>query len=586
MYHVYAQENRTKRAKLFSSARGFSFIEMIITAALIALVFGGLFSAYETIIMIIGESRMKANALVLTTERIEYIRSLPYAEVGTLGGVPMGALPQNSTVTINGATYNERLLITYVDDPADGLAGADSNGIISDYKLVKVEYSWAGRNGTSTIFHTTNIVPRGIETTAGGGTIRVNVFDALVAPVSGAMVRFVNPTLSIDTSRITGASGEAYLSGAPAGGGYEIYVTRSGYSSDGTYLATVANPSPSTPVVSVLETQVSTMNFQIDRVSQLTVETIEPLVYQRFEDTFSDSTNVASLSNTSVVGGSIRLTDGGGFYPSDGFVQSTFIAPATVDAWHEVAYSTDVPTDTEIKVSVYHNSASPVPVPDSDLPGNSAGFTTSPIDISGLDPAVYPELALAATLNTTDTSITPEVLDWEMVYVMTRVPLSGVPVLVRSHRLIGTGVHKYVSTNTTDGGGTFTLSDMEFGLYDIEEQSGSYTAAEICPTSPLTLAPDSTETITFSLVPAVSNWVRVVVNNGAGTPITDAEVTLERGGYSEVENTSSCGQAFFAAPGENTGYTLTVSKSGYTTVQVNDIEVIAGGNLISVTLVP
>ena len=75
---------------MYRSQGGFSYIELIVTSAIAALVFGGLFSSYETIISIIAESRMKANALALATERIEYIRSLSYSAVGTVSGVPAG----------------------------------------------------------------------------------------------------------------------------------------------------------------------------------------------------------------------------------------------------------------------------------------------------------------------------------------------------------------------------------------------------------------------------------------------------------------------------------------------------------------
>lgn len=100
--HALCEKDRTLQSKIGS--RGFSFVELIITAAIAALVFGGLFASYESIISIIRESRLKANALALATERIEYIRSLPYASVGTQGGVPSGTLPQTSTAVLNGST--------------------------------------------------------------------------------------------------------------------------------------------------------------------------------------------------------------------------------------------------------------------------------------------------------------------------------------------------------------------------------------------------------------------------------------------------------------------------------------------------
>lgn len=564
----------------------------MVTAALTALVFGGLFASYATTISIIRESRLKANALTLATERIEYIRSLPYTSVGTLSGVPAGTLPQTSTVVINDMPYHERILISYIDDDADGLAGADTNAITSDYKLVKVEYSWASEQGTSTIFHTTNIVPIGIETTAGGGTIRVNVFDATAQPVSGAEVRFVNTTgtSTIDTTRFTGAAGEAYLSGAPAGGGYEIYVSKVGYSSDGTYVATTSNPSPTTPVVSVLESQVSTMNFQIDQLSQLAIETREPPVYGSFEDQFGDATQVATTSGTEVTGGGLRLTGTPGTYPSSGTAQSVFFAPSPLFAWGEVDSVFNLPPSTAVRVYVYHDSVTPTLIPDSDLPGNSAGFTTNPIDLSLLDVDTYTEIALAARLETTDSNVTPAVLEWEVAYTAERDPIAGVPVLVELNRTIGTDggfpVLKYSDTVTTDGAGEYELVDMEWGPYTINEVSGAYSESEVCPYSPYGLNPDDDVTTILSLVPAVDASLRIYVRDNAGNPIEDAAVTVEDGGYNETIDSGPCGQSFFDTPGAGVAYIVTVSKAGYTTQVLSDIEVDAAGSVLAVTLVP
>lgn len=571
---------------MYRSQGGFSYIELIVTSAIAALVFGGLFSSYETIISIIAESRMKANALALATERIEYIRSLSYSAVGTVSGVPAGTLPQTSTTILNGTSYYERILISYIDDDADGLAGADSNAVTSDYKLVKVEYAWPTRHGTSTIFQTTNIVPIGIETTAGGGTIRVNVFDATVAPVSGAEVRFVNPAFSVDTSRFTGASGEAYLSGAPEGGGYQIYVTKSGYSSDSTYVASSSNPSPVTPVVSVLQSQVSTMNFQIDQVSDLDIFTLQPPVYGNFDDQFLDSSNVASTSNTVVSSSSLHLLATAGLYPASGWAQSVFVVPATLYAWESLENTLTVPTSTSLRVFVYYNQTTPTLVPDSDLPGNSAGFTGGTINLSTLNPSTYPALALRAELGTTNPSLTSTVREWKLTYITNRTPIASVPVSVTSQKLIGVGVSKYQSSITTNGSGKYALSNMEWGAYTINEQSSSYTASEVCPNSPYALPPNADVDLIISLVPTVSYPIRVVVKASDGTPIKDATVKLENGAYSELLQSSTCGQVLFNPPAAGTAYDLTVTKTGYTTVTVNDTEAASAGSVLEVVLVP
>ncbi len=567
--------------------RGFSFVELIITAAITALVFGGLFVSYETIIHIIAESRMKSNALALATERIEFIRSLAYDDVGTQGGVPTGALPQTAIRTLNGIPYHERLLITYIDDPADGLGSADTNGITADYKLVKVEYAWEGRRGTSTIFHTTNIVPRGIETTAGGGTIRVNVFDATAQPVAGVEVRFVNTAgTPIDTVRFTGVSGEAYLSGAPAGSGYEIYVTRGGYSSDSTHQASVDNPNPLTPLVSVMETQVSTMNFQIDRLSTLSIGAYAPAVTNSFVDEFTDASQLSANTNTDVTGGALTLLETAGVYPASGAARSVFFTPATIAAWGSAQGSFSAPASTNVRLQVYYDPLSPTLVPESDLPGNSLGFTGTTIDLSALSPATYPALALGVVLETADASNTPSLRDWRLTAIESRAPLAGVPIQFTSQRLIGEGVPKFRETITTGASGTRLLTGLEWGSYILEEQSAAYVPAEICPHIPYGLQPNDNASIDFTLVPTPPNGLRVTVQAGDGTPISGARVALSRGTFTDELESSLCGQVFFVGPGEAEDFTLTVEKPGYSTTVRHDVVVDAPTSVAEVILTP
>ncbi len=585
----------TKKESLFSSGqvrnRGFSFIELIVTAAIMALVFGGLFSAYETIISLIAESRMKSNALALVSERMEYIRSLSYNAVGTVSGVPSGLLPQTSTTSLNGVTYVERILVSYIDDDADGVSGADSNSVTSDYKLVKIEYSWVDKDGTtSSIFHTTNIVPEGIETTAGGGTIRVNVFDASFQPVSGAEVRFIQASSSINTPRYTGASGEAYLSGAPQGSDYEVYVTKAGYSSDGTYIATSTNPNPLTLPVSVVENQVSTLNFQIDELSNLTILTTEPAVLGNFADDFTDSSKVATSSDITVSGG-VSLLGTPGTYPASGSLQTIFVSPATLYSWTQINSNVTLPPGTSVRVFVYHDSLVPQLVPDSDLPGNSSGFTTNPIDLSGLDPIDYPELAFGAFLETSDTNVTPEIIEWELSYVVERVPLAGVPIRVTGQKSIGSDftfqvIPKYDVTTSSNGSGEVDLSNIEWDTFTITETSGSYIASEVCPLSPFSLNPDTSEEVLISLVPTLSDTLRVSVTEGGGAPVANATVLFDDGIFSDTQITSQCGQVLFDTPGTGATSTITVQKTGYTDSVVTDVSVSPSGSVISVVLVP
>jgi prepilin-type N-terminal cleavage/methylation domain-containing protein len=554
--------------KRYGKNRGFSFVEMLITSAIVALVFGGLMTSVHFALKLINNSRASAGALALANERIEYIRSLPYASVGTVGGIPDGLIPQSATTSLNGITYEERILIQYVDAPDDGLGASDSNGILADYKQAKVVYSWSTQNGTSTLFLLTNIVPPGIESTDGGGTLTVNVFDAGVLPISGAEVHIYNDTTTttISTSRFTNSDGVATFAGAPAAANYQIAVTKAGYSIDQTYSATTTNPSPITTHIAVLESEVSTMNFQIDRLSDLLVRTVGPATGGEFLDDFSDSSKVYEQNNTEVVGGELVLAGGAGAYAPSGTAMSISATPSPITAWSTATWDMVTPAGTGYVVQVYSVSGGVATlVSDSDLPGNGVGFTTSPIDISGLDVGTYPTLALGATLTSGDVNVTPALQTWGITHIISEPSIGGIGFTLQGDKLIGsTPTYKYSETHTTEGDGEVQIDNLEWDSYTITLNTGAYDIASACPNIPYSLDPNVSDTLTLTLVPSEAYSIRVYVADTSGNPISGADVTLSRSGFSEEAETSVCGQAFFSPiPAGDADYTVDISATGF-----------------------
>lgn len=573
-----------------TKAHGFTFIELLVTAAVTALIFTGLMASVQLAVKLISTAKAKTGAVSLATERLEYIRSLAYADIGTIAGIPPGNIPQQSTRTLNSITYHERVLIQYVDAPDDGLGASDDNGILADYKRAKVEYSWLGPNGTNSIALLSDIAPPGIESTAGGGTIAVNVFDANVQPVQGAAVRVINTTTTstIDTTQYTNASGIAFFAGAPAASQYELIVTKAGYSTDSTYVATTSNPDPITPPVAVLEGAVSTMNFRIDLLSRLTVRTVEPATTDLFEDDFSDGSLVESMTDTTLTGGSIVLTGSPGTYSLTGTVFATTTEPTSFDAWGIASWNATTDTDTTVRIHVYDVSGGVYTlVSEGDLPGNAAGFSGTPIILSGLNPAAHPALALGASLGTANVNVTPELHDWELTYITDEPPIGNVAFTLESERIIGTTpIYKYQELHTTDGGGQVEINDLEWGLYKIFLSSGAYDISQACSALPLPLDPNVNETLTLTLVPPAPRTLRVSVVDASGAAVAGASVELSRSGFSDQETTSACGQVFFnSGIASAVDYVIDVSASGYVDHTVTDIN-IDGTETLEIILTP
>lgn len=145
-------------------SKGVTFIDTVVGVALMVVVFVGITSAFQLSVDVVTNNKARAGAVALANEHIEYIRSLPYASVGTVGGDPAGLLAQTENINQNGVAYTRRTLVVYVDDPKDGEGGGDQNAILRDYKAIKVELSWNGGNGVRTLFLVTRVSPPSLET--------------------------------------------------------------------------------------------------------------------------------------------------------------------------------------------------------------------------------------------------------------------------------------------------------------------------------------------------------------------------------------------------------------------------------------
>ena len=258
-----------------NNREGQTLIGVLISLAILLILAQALFTLINTSYQFVGFNRSRIAARHLAQERIELIRNLPYDDIGTVGGIPSGTLPQEESVVQNGLSYTIRTSIVYIDDEFDGQAPDDLLPV--DYKRARVEVSWGGitpsRNGP--IVLTTDIAPQGIETTEGGGTLSILVFDANALPVAQADVRIEAGSLdpAIDLELQTNDNGRIILPGTPiCTDCYTITVTKEGYSSDKTYsTAEVANPAK--PLQSIIEGEVTEISFAIDRVSSIALST-------------------------------------------------------------------------------------------------------------------------------------------------------------------------------------------------------------------------------------------------------------------------------------------------------------------------
>jgi hypothetical protein len=408
--------------------------------------------------------------------------------------------------------------------------------------------------------------------------LRVNVFDSNVQPLPGADVRVWNTTgtTSIDVTHTTDATGVALFGGAPANSGYQISVTAPGYSTDQTYVATTSLPNPTTQPVAVRVADISTMNFFIDRLSTLSITALLSKTASTTQFDFVSMGSVASSSNVNAVGNALVLTSLAGLYASSGFAYLTPITPATLAGWDVVTVTATTAAATSVKLSFYTGTSTYTIIPDSDLPGNSTGFSTVAISLAGLNPVMYPSLVVQVRLATASSTQTPQVGVIQVGILTAKTVAPAVPLSIHGAKTIGTlldtsPVYKFATTTTTNGSGQSVLGSLEWDAYTVSPSG--YDVAEACSANPLAVTAGASMSLELLLAADTAHSVRVVVQKTSGGMLPGATVTLSRGGYTSTQVTSACGQVFFSGLSSASDYDLTVVAAGYPTQTLNSVNV-------------
>ncbi len=473
------------------SPRGVSLVDVLVGSALVAVIFLGLFGIIRASLAVSSLAKLKNTATAITTTQMEYIRSLSYNAIGTVGGIPSGVVPQYATTTEEGVTFVTRVFIEYEDSPADGVGGADENGITTDYKYVKVTTSYVSNEKERNVTLVSNFAPPGIETTTGGGTLQVSVVDALGAPVAGADVRIVNTSMvpSVDVTTFSNDLGVVYLGGALPSTEYEIYVTKEEYSSAQTYERDAVNVNPTPGYLTVVESQTTTSTFSIDRLSLLTLRTFSPIAPAVYVDELNTLDGFFSTNSVSATG-VLTLSGASGSYPPNGSAVTDDITPLYLVSWENASTSMTLPIGTSARFFIEDGNGALLP--DTDVPGNSLGFTDV-VDLSLLSTTTYPTLALRVELTSSDPLVTPSLSYLSVGYEAGPTPLPNVPFTLTGAKTIGsmtdgTPLYKTEVATTTDETGVRSML-LEWDAYILSIPSA--TILEEVPLSPYDLLPNT-----------------------------------------------------------------------------------------------
>jgi prepilin-type N-terminal cleavage/methylation domain-containing protein len=260
--------------------RGFTLIEVMLAIAVFVIFAVGVYGGVQYMFKIIYLSRVHILETAILSERLEIIRNLPYQDVGLIGGIPNGILERNNKITRNGIDFDIITTIRNIDDPFDGtVTTTPQDTSPADYKLVELSIICSDCSQKKPFVLSTIIAPKNREGDTLNGSLFIQVFDANGRAISGATVRVINvsTTPAIDITDTTGDDGWLRIVDTPTSTlGYQIYISKDGYSSDYTTSSSALVLNPVKLPANVASQQATEIYFAIDLLSTLSASTINP----------------------------------------------------------------------------------------------------------------------------------------------------------------------------------------------------------------------------------------------------------------------------------------------------------------------
>ena len=267
--------NKLKSYKL-RAANGFSLVELLVTIGILMVVILGIYGMFTMAYKTLGASKAKIIATQLANQQMEIIRNLPYAKIGTTQGWPNGEILSSQNITKNGIEFIIQTTPAYIDNSFDGLAPDDTTP--SDYKKIEIKVSWNKFSGQP-IYLVSTFSPKGVESAPNTGTLFIKVFDAngIDVPQASVLIENIDVSPNILINAQTNNEGLLQLFSLPVSSNkYHIEVIKNGFSTDYTLPSNPpTNPNPVKLDVSVLENQITSISFSIDKLSKLNIYSVD-----------------------------------------------------------------------------------------------------------------------------------------------------------------------------------------------------------------------------------------------------------------------------------------------------------------------
>jgi len=258
--------------KHLKNKRGFTIIETLVSLFVVLVIFLGIYSIIILSLKLTSDNAFYVEATEIANQKMELLRNLPYDDVGTITGSPVGVINEHETVIQDG-TYDVHTSVIFYDDPYDGSQGG-TDSVWLDYKIATIKVSWTSKYGAKDVTIFSKIIPNTEESLTGYGLLKLFVVDSSGASVSNADIHIESATGPFNADYVSDTSGELSLPLLPGLEDYKVIITKPNYGTDQTYPRNATNTNPTKPFLSVFDGLKTEESFSIDKLSILTIKTL------------------------------------------------------------------------------------------------------------------------------------------------------------------------------------------------------------------------------------------------------------------------------------------------------------------------
>ncbi|MDD4304804.1 MAG: prepilin-type N-terminal cleavage/methylation domain-containing protein [Patescibacteria group bacterium] len=275
----------------------FTLIEIMISLSVIFLLMFGIYDLINYSLNITSDNKSYVEAISIANQKMEQIRNMPYSNVGTIGGMPNGIIPENEIINKD-KEFTVHTMIQFYDDPYDGTLEQENDSIFVDYKIVTIDVSWKNKTNIKKISVFSKVIPSTEENLTGYGLLKIIVTNSNGSPIQNANVNISNSNLvpNIDATYTTNVDGIISIPTLPDFENYQIIVNKELYSEERTYSRSAENPNPTRINLSVQESKKTEEGFSIDLLGSLTIKTLNETLLNDWQVNTDETQNIQKNS--------------------------------------------------------------------------------------------------------------------------------------------------------------------------------------------------------------------------------------------------------------------------------------------------